>query len=264
MRQEPYRLAIYSLNETHDGMGGVLLSFAERLVVPQRRVAHTGHPIARVGVLDELRDAGQVGGRHRTYAVRLRLPILQARDVRPITYAPTLESQRHLIAELTVIPGDTGDRLQALVAFGTPLMEHLKLRAHQAATAICRGCAYYLRSPDTKRDPIIRPGLRNQDHGRGDRPGADLLDDSKIVCAAGGMVPAQEILRPGRNAHIGLLRASSAEYLSIESGQRLGVVWRRTAQNKPIAQVAQDCVCLGPAVSHDTLLMMYAHAGDAW
>src|SRR5262245_21464575 len=164
MRQEPDRLAISSINHTHDGVGGVLLSFAERLVVPQRRVAHTGHPIARVGVLDELCDAGQVGSRHRTYAVRLRLPILQARDVRPISYAPALEIQRHLIAELTVIPGDASDGLQALVAFGTPLMEHLKLRTHQAATAIRRGCANYLWAPDTKRDPIIGPGLRNQDH----------------------------------------------------------------------------------------------------
>src|SRR5262249_31674866 len=174
MRQEPDRLAISSVNQTHDGVGGVLLSFAERLVVPQCRIAHTGHPITRVGMRDELRNAGQVGGRHRTYAVRLRLPILQARDVWPITHAPTLEIQRHLIAKLTVIPGDTGDRLQALVACGTPLMEYLKLRAHQTTTAIRRGCADQLWSPDTKRYPIIRPGLRNQDHGRDDRPGAGL------------------------------------------------------------------------------------------
>src|SRR5262249_30610524 len=108
-------------------------------------------------------------------------------------------------------------------------------RAHQAATAIRRGCADYLRSPDPKRDPIIRPGLRNQDQGRDDRPGAGLLDDGKIVWAAGGMIPAEEILRPGRNAHIGLLRASSTEYMCVESGQRLGVVQRRTAQDQPIA-----------------------------
>src|SRR5437870_11051562 len=113
MRQEPHRCAISSVNQTHDGTGGVLFPFAERLVVPQRRVAHTGHPIAPVGVLDEWRDAGQVGGCHRTYAIRLRPPILQARDVRPVTYAPTAEVQRHLVAELAVIPGYAGVRPQA-------------------------------------------------------------------------------------------------------------------------------------------------------
>jgi hypothetical protein len=49
------------------------------------------------------------------------------------------------------------------------------------------------------------------------------------------MVPPEEILRPDRNAHMGLLRASSAVHVGVEGGQRLGIVQRRTAQDQPIA-----------------------------
>jgi hypothetical protein len=64
------------------------------------------------------------------------------------------------------------------------------------------------------------------------------------------MLPGEQIMRPGCNAHVRMLWPGVAVNAGIERRQRLGVVRRRAAQDQTITQVTQDRVCLAPLVLH--------------
>ena len=125
----------------------------------------------------------------------------------------------------------------------TPPVDFLELKTNQPAVAVFGICPDQLRASDTKFDPLIGPGLRDEVHRRDNLSRDSIFDDREVVRMEGRVRAGQQVMGIGSDALgiEGIITVNPA----VEFGQRIGIRRCGTAHDQAIAQVTQNGWLLG-------------------
>ena len=146
--------------------------------------------------------------------------------------------QRHLVAELPVIPGNSGDPHQQLSASPAPLVHHLHLAAHQPASPVVGVGGDQLDPSRRNLDAPVGPGLRDQVECGDDLAGLAVDHQSPVLHGETGHTALHQVSRDGHIARSRPIRTVVDPALEFRQG--LGVLRGSAAQDQAIGQLLQN------------------------